>query len=647
MDFDALVALPLRESFYLLKALDAQAAAVAFWQPLTAALARQMAHAAAADGPVAWPEPLLAALRLGRQVSPTSSGAVLGLLSSVLADASARLAAAAAAATSSPDDPAYCSLADADIRRAEVSRTDDAPPGPLASGPGALFFWQMVANAVSGQEAPGVQLGDMLVAHASAGDCNWLADLIASSSDEVFSVVAYVVHTCAEKSGTFLGACSAAPAGREILGALLTRAALAWANDDEDGPEMAVYLVEKVLARPPVMEQLLFGCPGADDAGAFWPADTRPARERSKALAALLAFVRIVRLLTRIDEEGATPGSGPLAASPVPGQLLAAVYSSTVHRYFLGPAWPAPVEMGRVPAGVPDYLDASAKCHISNLTTEMLSLALTGLSESEELVSALSLVRYLAELLSFIASAEFDDHQAVCFDSPSAREDVFLPALPAEAIAETHLRKALVDSSAHTYSLYLLFCLHSLIPLQRHADDASAMDTDTGSNTAGAGAVGALKVLLVRVLANLAAPAQSQASEAQRQAASIVSGTNAVPDYASGVAGFVQRAVGAFPRGIPTLLELCQSDVANPYIREWALLAVRFITLGSMANQQQIMELEAQADRSATGIGPEDGDVTLGPQVNISDPGVADALERAGMRVRIDPATGRLKIHRP
>lgn len=46
------------------------------------------------------------------------------------------------------------------------------------------------------------------------------------------------------------------------------------------GPDPSVYLVEKVLARPPVMEQLLFGCPGADDAGAFWPADTRPARER-------------------------------------------------------------------------------------------------------------------------------------------------------------------------------------------------------------------------------------------------------------------------------------------------------------------------------------------------------------------------------
>ena len=44
--------------------------------------------------------------------------------------------------------------------------------------------------------------------------------------------------------------------------------------------------------------------------------------------------------------------------------------------------------------------------------------------------------------------------------------------------------------------------------------------------------------------------------------------------------------------GMATVLQRCQVDERNPFIREWALLAVRNLTEGCVANQDTIRNLQ-------------------------------------------------------
>lgn len=76
--------------------------------------------------------------------------------------------------------------------------------------------------------------------------------------------------------------------------------------------------------------------------------------------------------------------------------------------------------------------------------------------------------------------------------------------------------------------------------------------------------------------------------------------------------------------GLPLLLERFTFDDRNPYIREWAIVAVRNLCEGNAGNQALLAAIEQQPS------------------------GVVRAaeLEEMGLEVELDPATGRLRAKR-
>ncbi len=72
--------------------------------------------------------------------------------------------------------------------------------------------------------------------------------------------------------------------------------------------------------------------------------------------------------------------------------------------------------------------------------------------------------------------------------------------------------------------------------------------------------------------------------------------------------------------GVEMLLSSCQLDETAPVAREWALWAVRNMCEGNPAIQQQIAGLEVQS----TAVSPE--------------------LQKMGMEVQLDKATGKLRL---
>ena len=82
------------------------------------------------------------------------------------------------------------------------------------------------------------------------------------------------------------------------------------------------------------------------------------------------------------------------------------------------------------------------------------------------------------------------------------------------------------------------------------------------------------------------------------------------------------RTLGA----LPSVLSCCQPDDHNPFIREWAVLAIRNLTEGCTENQAEIAKLET----SPRGV--------ANPEL-LADAGIELDVDRASGKVRMKPVT--------